>query len=323
LAADVSGGQPQCAAEAPCGPLGDLFAGVCGHCCPCWAFSAEGIVLQRGNTRSQTLFEGGAVAPVELLNAHDLNFPVEVGPQVSAIHQVGCTPYAVEVAYFQVDGFAANRSVPGTSMMVTDVNGPFFTVNDATARYTSAIYMGEVNLRWQWSDWLTLLSGFRMGQLDEHYHAAGTDASFGGTDTLDVAALNNLYGLQLGADADVLDFGGPLQVKAMCRAGMFANFARQDVHRVGTDPNGAPDDDLLSATRSDHLAFLGQTGVVLTYAITPNLAFRATVEAMWLEGVALAPEQIGTTDFIGGTATVDASGGIFYYGGGMGLEYRF
>ncbi len=140
--------------------------------------------MQRSTTRSQTLFtdlNGG-----ELLNSKYLDFPVEVGPQLSAIRQIGCGPFAVEVGYFQVDGFNANGSVPGTSVMVTDVNGPYFFVTDATARYTSALYMGDLNIRWQWNDWLTLLSGFRMGQLNENYHAVGTGARTPVPVTLDV-----------------------------------------------------------------------------------------------------------------------------------------
>ena len=80
---------------------------------------------------------------------------------------------------------------------------------------------------------------------------------------------------------------------------------------------------MLAATRKDPIAFLGEAGVVLTYAITQNLALRASYEAMWLEGVALAPEQIGASDFVAGTASVDTHGGVFYQGGGVGLEYRF
>ncbi len=117
----------------------------------------------------------------------------------------------------------------------------------------------------------------------------------------------------------MLDCGGPLQVKCLCRAGAFGNFARQNIRRVDTGFS----DESLAATRNDQVAFLGETGVVLTYAITQNLAFRASCGAMWLEGVALAPEQIGASDFVAGTADVDTHGGVFYFGGGLGLEYRF
>ena len=84
-------------------------------------------------------------------------------------------------------------------------------------------------------------------------------------------------------------------------------------------------DDTLSATRN-RAAFMGEAGVVATYALTKRLALRATAEAIWIEGVALAPEQIGASSFgavAPGSAFVDTSGGVFYYGCGLGIEYRF
>ncbi|MCE5268578.1 MAG: hypothetical protein LLG00_11900 [Planctomycetaceae bacterium] len=305
-------------------PCSGAFTGLLGRFCDPdrgerWALAAEGIALQRSTTRSQALFELAGTPVAEALNSKDMNFPVEYGPQLSAIRQLGCSPFAVEVAYFQVDGFDAHSDVPGLSAMVTDVNGPHFTVTDATARYTSAIYMGDVNLRWQPFEWLSLLSGFRMGQLNERYHAGGTGTFAGEAVSLDVSTTNHLYGFQLGADADVIDFGGPLKIKGICRAGAFGNFASQNNRRV----DAGFTDESLGATVDSRVAFLGEAGVVLTYSITKHLAFRASYEAMWLEGVALAPEQISSSDYVGATARVNADGGVFYHGGGLGVEYRF
>ncbi|MEN6450187.1 MAG: hypothetical protein ABFC96_06835 [Thermoguttaceae bacterium] len=328
MACDLYGGRPEFQPQAqpqeeePCAnePMGGLFRRIRNHeCCGNrWNLAAEGIALQRNATRSQSLYDVGTTA-TEAFNAKNFEFPVEAGVRLSAIRQLDCEPFAVEVAYFQVDGFAASESVPGQSLMVTDANGPHFIVNDGVARYTSALYVGDVNLRWQCFDRLTLLGGFRMGQLNEHYHAAGAGAGSGEAVTLDVDAFNHLYGFQLGADADVIDFGGPLKVKALCRAGAFGNFASQNNRRV----DAGFSDESLNANRDDHIAFLGEAGVVLTYEFTKHLSFRASAEAMWLEGVALAPEQIGSTNFIAGTADIDTNGGVFYYGGGLGLEYKF
>ena len=78
----------------------------------------------------------------------------------------------------------------------------------------------------------------------------------------------------------------------------------------------------IEANRSQ-AAFLGETGLVANYRVTKHLSFRASAEAVWLEGVALAPEQINKTDFAAGTASIDTHGGIFYYGGGLGAELKF
>ena len=42
-----------------------------------------------------------------------------------------------------------------------------------------------------------------------------------------------------------------------------------------------------------------------------------------LDVVALAPEQIVGNDFIGGGTAIDTHGGLFYYGGGLGMELKF
>jgi hypothetical protein len=287
-------------------------------CGPRWTFTAEGIALQRSNTRSQVLFTD-RLSTVSLppVDAKDLNFPVAFGPQVSVTHH-GVCGWDVEVAYFQVDGFDARTDVPGFSFLVTDGAGSGFFVTDAEARYRSALYSGEVNLKRCCTDWLTLLAGFRIVELDERYHADGIGARTPVPVTFDINTFNRLYGFQLGADAEAYNMGGPLLINVLCRAGIYGNFASQISHRVDTGFS----DDLVAADRSQ-AAFLGEAGVVASYALTKHLAFRASGQVAWLEGVALAPEQIGANNFSNLTAHADTAGGVFYYGGGMGLEYRF
>ena len=99
------------------------------------------LCCERTATRNQPLFTEPQMLGSDPLNAKDLNFPVALGYQVSAIrHDVcGCD---WEVGYFQVDGFAAEAAVPGISYMVTDVNGTDFpgrtTARPATNRPSTA-----------------------------------------------------------------------------------------------------------------------------------------------------------------------------------------
>ena len=57
-----------------------------------------------------------------------------------------------------------------------------------------------------------------------------------------------------------------------------------------------------STPHRNQAAFMGEAGAVATYDVTCHLSFRASCQAMWIEGVALAPEQIGATDFTDGIA---------------------
>jgi hypothetical protein len=287
-------------------------------CGPRWIFSGDVVVLQRSAPRSQRLFVNRTGSfDTDPINAKNVYFPVEFGPKVSAVRR-GPDGWELEVAYFQMDGFAAQAIVPGQSVLVTDVNSGFAVI-DPQYRYTSALYSGELNLRRQWTEWLNLLAGFRMGQLNEHYRAGGMG---GGTApvpvSLNVDTFNYMYGLQLGADAEIYNMGGPLLVNVFCKGGGFTNRASQNNRRIQT---GLSDESL--GAQHDQLAFLGETGAVVSYAVTRNIAVRASIEAAWLEGVALAPEQIAETNFNTSTARVDTHGGVFYYGGGLGIECRY
>jgi len=301
--------EPAGVASQPCNP----------ECCgPRWTFTAEGIGLQRTNTRKRPLLldvNTGA----DLLDTQTMNFAVASGMQLSAIYHNLCGR-DLEIAYFQLDGFDAGGAVPGITLVEPDLNGPLMAVDDGRARYTSALYSGEVNLRTQYTDWLTLLAGFRMLQLSEHLGADGLDVNSGLVPIwLQVNACNHLYGFQLGAEAEVYNRGGPLQISGFCKAGILDDVAEQSYRAVDT---GIGVDERLSAAR-DQATFLGETGGVLTYALTKRLAFRASLEAMWLSGVALAPEQISSVNVRRRTDVLNTSGNVFYYGGGVGLECRF
>jgi hypothetical protein len=282
-------------------------------CGPRWIVTAGAVGLQRSTTRSQTLLvdaNGG-----ELLNSQNLNFSGALGAEISGVRRGPCG-WELEVAYTQVDSFTASTTVPGTSFIVYQSGDPdSVEVRNINVRYNSALYSGEVLLRRQWLDWLNLSAGFRMIELDERYNAGSLDA--GPIDTpfsraLAINTFNHLYGFQLGADAEVYNMGGPLQVNVICKGGVYGNAASQNIALFRP----------LAAERNS-AAFFGEAGIVSSYAITSHVAFRSKLGAAWLSGVALAPEQIATTDFTQGTTDVDTQGNIFYYGGSLGLEVRF
>ena len=81
---------------------------------------------------------------------------------------------------------------------------------------------------------------------------------------------------------------------------------------------------LLSAEldgHASHLAFLGELGLAASYDFSSHFSARAFVQAVWISGVALAPEQIAGTNFDAGTLAISGDGSLFYYGGGLGLEF--
>lgn len=298
-------------------------AAACGECdfsygcAPRWTFIADALMLQRTDADNQPLYRsdfdmGGS----ELLTAQDLNFSVAVGPRLTAIRH-GDGDWDAEISFFEVDGFFAWHEMTGTAYMVTDANGANWVVTDPGSYYSSQLYSAEFNLRRNRSGWFTFIAGLRALELDEYFRSQGT----GGITDLPVLfeskTYNHLYGVQFGADAVILD-RGRLTINGVVKGGIYYNSVNQQSYQNDADL-------IINADRAedDHTAFLGEIGLVGVYQLTDRLNFRAGYQMMWLEGVALAPEQINSVDFNAETAAVNANGGIFYHGAVLGLEFNY
>ncbi len=81
-----------------------------------------------------------------------------------------------------------------------------------------------------------------------------------------------------------------------------------------------------SSAATDHAAFVGSLALTGKYAITANLSARAGYQLLWIDGVALAPDQIAVSnpDIVPAHsyATVSTSGSPFYHGAFVGLEFQ-
>jgi hypothetical protein len=73
----------------------------------------------------------------------------------------------------------------------------------------------------------------------------------------------------------------------------------------------------------DQTSFMGEAGLVAAYKWNEHITFRLTAKAVWLEGVALAPDQVSMLNVADGEASINTHGSVFYYGGGAGVEVKF
>ncbi len=88
---------------------------------------------------------------------------------------------------------------------------------------------------------------------------------------------------------------------------------------------------IAESASTNHAAFLGEVRLRCKFQLTERLLLKAGYEALWLEGVALAPAQIARTTSHAVPATdvyvqslgVDSSSGAFFHGATVGLEYAF
>jgi hypothetical protein len=284
--------------------------------CPRWTASADFIILDRNGTKSQELVRSIYSRNTDLLNSNDFSQGFYGGPRVGLIRHGDCC-YDIELLYFQIDGWDSTRSVtPDADVIEFSVPGyAIFSTSDTMQfNYSSKLYNAEMNVRWNPTCRVTMLAGFRWAELREDLDgglALATYESFWNTHTK-----NNLFGFQIGTDTKLWEYGC-FSIDGIAKAGVYCNNAEQrSTYRYSADFGSA-------AASTNHTAFLGEVGLQCKYQVTCYLTLRAGYEAMWLDGVALAPGQIPQTNLSQNLAGIDANGSVFYHGATAGLEYKF
>jgi len=282
-------------------------------CCPLWTVAADAIFLRR-SAQAQTLLTD--LAGAELLNATDLTFVDRMGVRFEAIRHLQQSDLDIDVVYFGVDGWDSRAFNGGLAVLQADrFGGPL--VSTAAFTYKSQLHSTEINLCQRVTPWLTPLAGFRW--VEEHDLYEVTGATFATPYTYTSNADNHLYGFQMGAK--ILFFERPegrLRVDGLVKGGIYANAADDS---VVFNNAGGPFGVLTASDKRDHAAFVGDIGLNLAYRLSESVALRAGYQLLFLQGVALAPNQIPTTDLIGGGPSfTNPFCGVFYHGVQMGLE---
>src|SRR3972149_5177070 len=193
-------------------------------CCPRWTAAADFIVLDRTGGKSQTLISL-VDSTEELLNSNDFSFGFYGGPRISLVCHNDCC-YDFELLYFGIEGWSSSRSA-------FDESGVIFTAPNFTALATgitmqfdwaSQLYNAEFNVRWTPFCRVSLLAGFRWVELREQLegnYIDSTTTTFWTTNTK-----NNLYGLQIGAEAKL--WGRcRFSINGLLKAGIYGNHAEQ------------------------------------------------------------------------------------------------
>ena len=131
-----------------------------------------------------------------------------------------------------------------------------------------------------------------------------------------IRTVNNLYGAQLGAR--VRRWPHPWGWEASGTGGVFANDASQeqyvtDFPNFPLRPNTSRSDDTV--------AFVGEMNLTALYRLSSVWVLRGGYSVFWIDGVALAPDQL---DFNFATAPsgdqLDTNGSILFHGVNVGLE---
>ncbi len=280
-----------------------------------WTVEVDALLLKRSEARPQDLL----FSPLPVLNVADLGFDFEAGPRVELTYDLD-RDHALQVGYFGISTWTSSAVRDGAPLILFP---PGLTASSRfSVDYGSDLYSTEVSLRHRWCDYLDLLGGFRWVELHEGFEVAGASTPpTAAIPRYTTQASNYLYGFQFGTDIRVLDRGGVLRVDGFIKAGAYGNHAQQEtfsIHNLGIIRT--------AGDQRDHVTFLGEVGLTGVFRLNNHLAVRGGYQAMWIEGVALAPDQIPSTDVTplgSGLATLDTSGNLFFHGWHVGLEARW
>ncbi|MGI8980407.1 MAG: BBP7 family outer membrane beta-barrel protein [Pirellulaceae bacterium] len=306
--------------------------------CPCAYVQVGALFLKREPRFSDRPIIVDPNTSTTFLSTSDLNSNFDAGLQVTVGRRL-CGGRAVEFDYFGL--FAANASAvvvstdPNAFLTFPDnlAGNVFVDMDQAQVDYSFAVHSfavnllcccgcceesccGEVSCRS-----VTWFSGFRYLNLAEELNISAQRTVAGAVEegAYNIRTNNNLYGAQLGAR--LRRTRGRLGWDATGFAGIFGNDARQT--QSVTDFPNFPLRPTVSSSQGG-VAFVGGANLSGLYALNDVWNARAGYNVLWIEGVALAPDQL---DFDFATSPsgnqISNGGGMFLHGVNVGLEARW
>lgn len=339
----VCGATPSCCSAVcgsdPCGSgccaADDCCLPPCCRMCPCQYAWVDGLILWRDNQgRNQPLVQD-LTQTTTFLSTRDIDFGSAGGVR-AGFGWRGRGPCGWELNYLGLYSPTAATFITGDDLFSLPgdlglASNNFFSADEFSIRYTAQINSAEVNrvccwcccndpysdaaLRCKSVEWLY---GFRYLNLNENFSITATDFEEG-TSTYRVRTNNNLFGAQIGSRLRYCF--GRWSVEGTGKAGIFGNAAEQNSPAIIDFPafELRP---ARSASRGE-VAFVGDLNLTGIYQLNSTWGVRAGYNLLFIEGVALAPDQLDFTNTPTSGTALDTRGGVFLHGVNVGLEARW
>jgi len=255
-----------------------------------WEFGADGVYAAAKQGPDTLLTRSvGTLDPITTSN--DFNFDREFGGDVRL--RLRNQSATFEARYF--GGFGFNGGANADYPIDWDVmSNPFVIVMGSdgplVSSYKSRLHSAEANLRWQAAPNVVYFAGARWIQLRERMSLKVDTAS------LQFDTSNRAIGPQIGVDWRVIApaAASGFFVDADARLGWLFNDSSASMRVLTDTANGSSDKGIVAA----------EAGLTLGYQVSPNAEWRLGYRALWLDSVALAPQQLPGTNFTTGTVNI-------------------
>jgi opacity protein-like surface antigen len=180
------------------------------------------------------------------------------------------------------------------------------------ADYKSGLQSVEFNLNWYPNERIRTFIGGRYMKLDEELRIS--TESFGTTYLDEVSTKNDLLGGQLGIEGVLF---GKTDDGFSIEGGVKVGYFHNDISVKAEFPLPVLGD-LSARSSKDENTLAGEFGIGVSYAFLRNIALSARYQLLWLNHVALAPEQWPVTDYATGRINT-ATDSVIYHGAWVGV----
>lgn len=299
--------------------------------CPCIYGSVEGLIWDRNSQSSNVPLVLDVNTGDTLLSTGDLDFGVGGGVRAIVGHYLtDCV--SLELGYFGIfDQVASASVVRADSLQIAGALGSgavnnFIFADQVDVDYQSNVHNAEINLvhcccccdsdSCCYS--IEPLIGFRNLNLNERFSLTSIDSAEG-TTVYTVRTHNYLFGAHAGGR--YRRCYGNWSWETTAKAGLMGNISSMNQDPIVDFPGvvvrprrDASDDDA---------AFVGDINLTGIYHLSRVWGLRAGYNLLWVQGVALAPDQLDFTNTpTSGTALFNHSG-LFMHGVSLGVEARW
>jgi hypothetical protein len=223
--------------------------------------------------------------------------------------------------------------VGNLSSAFSNFNDPAIAGLDLNNRITATDYnsfkSAEVNLR-TWLnvppgpfDFQVLVGARYMSAFEDFGYTAISDRplALGSQNSANVLTRNDMYGVQIGIDMDIL-VSARFYYDYELKGGILQNFASQDTTYTNTDSAGVVS--VFNTGASQHrTSFFGDMSLTGNWQMGANWSLRFGYQAVFLNGVALGPQNLQTNNALlrTGPGQLDDTGEAIYHGPILGVMW--
>jgi hypothetical protein len=289
-----------------------------------WYGSADFVPLTIDYAQDIEAARVGPLGPTAL-STSDLGPEFDAGGKFTFGRRLGC--YRVEGTYLGNYEWADAAVVTGAGDLSSLLSGfanpvdPLLDNNDLVQiANQSRMQSYEANVRY-WIEMppgpfdVSLLVGARYMQIVEQFNFRSESAA--AINAVEVDTDNDMWGVQIGIAGDWL-IHPRFWINLDLKGAMFDNQASQNTSY--TIDAAAP---IPTAAAQDRTSWLFDLSLVGHWQMTPTMVFNIGYQATWVEGVAIAYENLQTdnTLLVNGPGVLDDRGRLVYHGPVIGLTW--